>query len=436
MESSNEEKEKQSAPAEPVEEKELIDVVLQWLAAAVGIVCLVLIAWLYRPMLYDKVSPDPTVTPTVPTSTPMDTPTPAPTWTPEPTMTYTPSPVPMPTSVYKFPEHEVLEPAAPGYVNEPVIIDETNAIVSPDLSHFQWSSSANNGFSSSDEYHLTYMAGAITWQMDKSLAGGYYEVFVMDTLFSSGGILTFEVKSGDTVLTPLTGSQKVNYRSSQGTAAQTWDEWHSIGVYQLPENNLLSVSTRWENRDEYTIVAVDRVLISHLPDDTGDLLQTLPQGLTTYILDDEGAEIETDTYPVITENLSWGDQSTILINPGYDTKVAWEYPDFLPLGTYEVVVYIPEVVGNAEVNYQLYADGFELTHNSIQAPITLNQGDYTGRWVSLGEWSIPLTLRYPVDLKLEMGVNEDSLGEVGIDAVAFILKSMPEEIIQDLYFLY
>jgi hypothetical protein len=436
MGSSNEEKEKKIPTEKPEAEKELIDVILQWIAAVVGIFSLLLIAWLYRPWIYDKVTPDPTFTPTVPTSTPMNTPTPAPTWTPAPTMTFTPSPVPMATSVYSFPELSRLNPAAPGYINEPVIIDENDAIVSPDLSNLQWASSSLYGYTSSDEYHLTFSPGTVSWQMDKSLAAGYYEVFVMDTLYSSGGILTFEVKSGDTVLTPLTGSQKVMFRISQGRVAQTSDAWHSIGVYLIPENNLLSVSTQWQNRDENTVVAIDRVLISHLPDDTGEILQTLPKGLGTYILDDEGAKVEVNTYPVLSENRSWGDQSTILINPDYNTKVTWEYPDLLPIGTYEVVVYIPELNGESEVKYQLYADDFLLNHTNGQTAITVKQFNYQGNWLSLGEWAIPLTLSYPVELKLEMGVNEGSLGEVGVDAVGFILKSMPDAINQDLYFLY
>ena len=436
MESSNEEKEKQTPPVQPVEDKEIIDVILQWVAAVVGICCVLLIAWLYRPWIYDKVTPDPTITVAIPTSTPMDTPTPAPTWTPEPTITYTPSPVPMPTSVYRFSDQDTLNPAVPGYINEPLIINENNAIVSPDLSNFQWYSSTDQGYNSSDEYHTTFGPGSITWQMDKSLEAGYYELFIMDTLYSSGGILTFEVKSGDTVLTPLTGSQKVMYRISQGRVAQVSDEWHSIGVYQVPENNLLSISTQWQTRDENTIVAIDRVLISHLPDDTGDVLQTIPQGLSTYILDDEGAKIDADTYPVLTENLSWGNQSTILINPGYDTKVTWEYPDLLPIGTYEVVVYIPALNGQSDVSYQLYANGALINNTNGQSAITAKQYGYQEKWFSLGEWEIPLTFSYPVELKLEMSVNEGSLGEVGVDAVGFILKSMPDVINQDIYFLY
>ncbi|MBI9047996.1 MAG: hypothetical protein JEZ00_01135 [Anaerolineaceae bacterium] len=432
MESSNKQNEKeQTENSTPAADRDIVDSILHWMAAIVGILCLLLIAWLYRPWIYDWVTPDPTVTPTVATSTPMNTTTPAPTRTPEPSITPTPSPIPLPTSIYHWPEHETIDPLPPGFVSEPIILNESNALVSPDLSNPQWipssQISSQLGYNFSEEYHATFGPGAITWQMDTALPAGYYEIFILDTVFSSAGTLDFQVKSGDTPLAALTDTQRVLYRSSQGETAQAQDMWQSIGVYQVPENNLLAISTQWEARDEYTIVAIDRVLISHLPDDTGELLQTLPQSLGTYILDDEGAKIESDTYPVaLTDNRSWGAKSTVLINPNYQTKVTWEYPDLIPLGTYEIAVFVPELNGNAEVNYQLYANGQLISHDQLEESISVVQSQYQGGWFSLGEWTVPLYFSYPVELKLEMGVNEDSLGEVAVDAAAFILKSMPE----------
>ena len=111
----------------------MVEVILRWIAMVVGVCCFLLIIWLYRPWIGDWVTPDPTATPILPTSIAMDTPTPAPTWTPVPSITPTASPIPLPTSMYKFPEMETLEPAPPGYVNEPVILNENNAMVSPEL---------------------------------------------------------------------------------------------------------------------------------------------------------------------------------------------------------------------------------------------------------------------------------------------------------------
>ena len=412
-------------------EQDLVDVILRWVAIVVAFFCLLLVFWLYRPWVFDWVTPDPTITPTIPTSTPMHTPTPAPTWTPVPTMTYTPSPVPLPTSAFLLPAGENLNPAAPGYLHEPVVMDESNAIVSPDLSSPQWipssQISSQLGYSFDEPYYATFGAGSITWKMDTNLEAGYYEIFVMDTLFSSGGTLQFQVATNDVPIGPITGTSKVRFRSSSDPNPQSGDAWHSIGVYQLPENNLLSVSTQWEARDEYTIVAIDRVLVSHLPNDAGDLLQYLPAEPVKYILDDQGAKIDSSTYPVSVEgNRSWGDQSTVLINPDYDSKVSWEYPDLLPLGTYEVAVFIPTLNGQSEVTYHFYANDTLLPEDTLGGDVTIRQSDHQDGWVSLGEWSIPLWFTYPVELRLEMTINDGSMGEVAVDAVAFMLKSMPE----------
>jgi hypothetical protein len=415
----------------PDGEQDVVELFLRRIAIGIGVVCFLLIIWLYRPWIYDWVTPDPTATPVLPTSTPMDTPTPAPTWTPEPSITPTPSPVPLPTSVYRFPDSENLEPAAPGYVNEPIVLNEDSALVSPDLTNPQWipssQISSQLGYTFTEPYHATFSEGAITWQMDKPVEAGYYEIFVMDTLYSSGGSLEFQVKSGENILTSLTGTQKVVFRSSQGETAQSSDQWHSIGVYQVPEDNLLSVSTQWPARDEYTIVAIDRVLISHLPEISGDLLQSLPQAMARNILDDAGAVIDSETFPVkMEDHRAWGGDSTVLINPAYDDKVTWQYPDLLPLGTYEIVVFIPALNGNSEVTYQLYANNQLLIPAQGEGPIVVQQSQYQDGWVSLGEWEIPLYFRYPVELRLEMGIKEGSLGEVAVDAAAFLLKSMPE----------
>ena len=432
MDSSNNKQEKPPRKTPPQEnDRDMVEVVLRWTTAVVAFFCLLLIFWLYRPWVYDWVTPDPTITPTVPTSTPMDTPTPAPTWTPEPTMTYTPSPIPLPTSAYLFPSNETLNPPAPGYLNEPIVMDESKAIVSPDLSNPQWIPSSQVatqlGYTFDEPYYATFGPGSITWKMDTSLEAGYYEIFVLDTLFSSGGTLQFQVATNDVPIGSITGSQKVLYRSSQGDNAQNQDMWHSIGVFQLPENNLLSVSTQWEARDEYTIVAVDRILVSHLPKDTGDLLQSLPPEPVKYILDDEGAKIESDAFPVhVEDNRSWGDQSTVLINPNYDTKVSWTYPDLIPLGTYEVAVFIPKLNGNSEVTYHFYANDTLLPEDTLGGDVSIRQSQYQDGWVSLGEYSIPLWFSYPVKLRLEMTVNDGSMGEVAIDAVAFMLKSTPD----------
>jgi hypothetical protein len=421
-----------AAPSQPAAERDVVEVILRWIAIVVGVCCLLLIIWLYRPWIGDWVTPDPTATPVLPTSTPMDTPTPAPTWTPVPSITPTPSPIPLPTSIYKFSEMETLEPAPPGYVNEPIILNENNAIVSPELSNPLWIPSSQiavqlGGADFTEPYHATFSEGSITWPMDVALPAGYYELFVLDTHYSSGGSLVYQVKNGENVMTSLTGTQKVTFRSSQGNTAQSGDQWHSIGVFQLPEANLLSVSTQWPARNEYTIVAIDRILISHLPDNTGSLLETLPQGIARNILDDKAAKIKTDTFPVdVTENRSWGSQSTILINPGYDDKVTWQYQDLLPLGTYEVVVFIPKLNGNAEVTYQLYANDQPLTSAQGEGPISVMQSEYQDGWYSLGDWEIPPYFTYPVELRLEMGIKQGTLGEVAVDAVAFILKSMPE----------
>jgi len=433
MTSSNSKPENEpSDPIQPELERDVVELILRWVAMGIGISCLFLIIWLYRPWIQDWVTPDPTATPVLPTSTPMDTPTPAPTWTPVPSITPTPSLVPLPTSVYRFPETEPLNPAVPGYVNEPVILNEDKALVFPELTNPIWIPSSQisaqlNGYTFTEPYYATFSEGSITWSMDRALPAGYYEIFVLDTLYSSGGSLEYQVKNGQNVMSSLTGTQKVTFRSSQGDKSQLGDQWHSIGVFQLPEENALSIFTQWPPRDEYTIVAIDRILISHLPDNTGDILQTLPQGLVRNVLDDDGVTIDSDTFPVeVSGNRSWGAKSTVLINPDYVDKVTWKYQDLLPLGTYEVAVFIPKLNGNAEVTYQLFANNQPLTSSLGEGPIIVKQSQVQDGWTSLGDWEIPLYFEYPVELRLEMGIKEGTLGEVAIDAAAFILKSMPE----------
>ena len=66
-----------------------------------------------------------------------------------------------------------------------------------------------------EEWYATYSAGWIRWFMDRPLRAGLYELYMMDTVFSSGGTLSFTVQLGDQPLTPLAGSSDVVYMTSQ-----------------------------------------------------------------------------------------------------------------------------------------------------------------------------------------------------------------------------
>ena len=72
--------------------------------------------------------------------------------------------------------------------------------------------------------------GSIRYFMDQSLKEGLYEIYVMDTYYSSGGNLDFLVQIGSQPLTPMTGSSTVNFMTSQYDPRQDRADTENEGV--------------------------------------------------------------------------------------------------------------------------------------------------------------------------------------------------------------
>lgn len=401
-----------------------------WVGSGIGTILLAVLIWLYFPVLNQWISglQPSTPTPAIPTTTPTRTLRPSLT----PTITLTPSPTPLPPSAYQLHNPESLRPPLAMPAQRIIVLnDDTSLTVEPDFNNPQWTSSAQIGsqfgVEISESFYATFAPGSATWQMDVPLEPGLYELFVMDTLYGSGGYLDFQVRLGERELTPLLGQQRVNYQSSHSVPPQTNDRWRSIGVYALDQNGLLSVSTQWGARDFYTITAIDRVLIVHLPESSQTLVDRLPVKGDGGVVDNLAARIETSEFLLdYSEALAWGGQYQVIPNPSSDARVIWELPEFMPIGRYQVLVWIPPVVGKAEASYHFIvkmSDGSDLISGELAEPIQLTQSDYAiGQWLPLGIWEIPAVYGDLVRFKLalQMDVKGGTLGEIAIDAAAFI----------------
>lgn len=358
-------------------------------------------------------TPSPTFTATV-TSTP--------TVTPLPTITPTPSPTPLPASAYRIQNLADLVPPAPPIALDAVVLnDDKNVVAEPDFSTISWYPSSNLGVptgENSEPFFATFAGGKATWFMDVPLNPGIYELFIMDTVYASAGPMTYTVDSGPGVLQPLLGTNAITLLSSQGEDPQFMNKWRSIGVYEITsQDNKLSISTSWDNRDERSIVAIDRALIARYPDSSRGFISQLPAGEQRIIVDDLQASIDTreiiynsDVQP------AWGDQYQMLVNPGYESIVTWTTPDKVPIGKYEVLVWIPKVIASGDIKLQIFIDD-----EALSGEITVNEASLPGNiWGSLGVFETPRVYEKPVTLSVKMIIPAGTPGEVNIDAVAFI----------------
>ncbi len=241
-------------------------------------------------------------------------------------------------------------------------------------------------------------------------------------MYSSAGELDFEVLLGGRPLQPLAGVSNVHYRSTRSDPAQVDNLWHSIGIYYLDTPDILSVFTQWDTRDEWSVVAVDRVLIVPLPEVDYPLLKALPADRVKYVLDDTAARIEGVDYQVPrTDRVAWGNSFQIIANPDKDIRVSWEMQDAVPVGVYDVAVWVPETQGNATVTYKLLANGNELTRLDGTTAITSSQGKHPGgSWVLLGSWELPLLYAPEARLSLVMEIPGNTAGEAAVDAAIFM----------------
>ncbi|MCC6147499.1 MAG: hypothetical protein IT308_08025 [Anaerolineaceae bacterium] len=403
------------------------------IVGAVAVVLLGFLIWLYLPVisLWVGGARTPTAQPVPPTHTPR--PTRTPTITPTPTTPPTATLTPYAPSAYSINSRE-LQPPLPWMPASVMVLNDDTAVTPfPDFLNPAWSPSSAiatqlPAIVISEPYHTTFGGGSALWQMDAPLKPGLYELYVSDTLYSSSGTLDFIVSLDGQEIKPLTSGQRVEYRTTSGTPPQLEDLWHSIGIYSIERDGLLSVSTAWEPRDEFTgPVAIDRVLIIPQPEVNTDLLARIPAERTKYIVDDTQAAFDgVDFLLPQTGQIAWNGEYEKIINTASDVRVVWELQDNVPTGVYEVAVFIPEIQGNAMVTYRLLANGVELPRSDGAGGVASTQGSWPGgQWVLLGSWEIPRIYEPRVRLSLQMDIAANTPGEAAADAVIFIQTSPP-----------
>ena len=293
-----------------------------------------------------------------------------------------------PDSIGLVPDPESMDPPIYSSGLEVNVMDDDVLVTPvPEFSNPLWINSeqiaTQMAIDIDNSYHATYGTldtMSANWQMDVPLQPGLYQIYVLDTVLSSGGILDFVVKLGERQLSPLLGENRVDYKTSYSDPAQQLDLWQPIGVYWLDTPELLSVSTSWGQRDDYTIVAVDRVALVHMPDSGMQMLEKLPPGQLRYVIDETEAKVEaTDYWTYLNESLAWGDQYQVLINPADGVKVTYSPIDKLPYGKYQVLVWIPKVNGNAQLNYRVYFNGGDFADEAANATHTIIDGELYGK---------------------------------------------------------
>jgi hypothetical protein len=396
----------------------------EWIIAGSIFLILAVMIWWNFPIVDQLVRGryTPTARPPLPTPTYRATRTPTPIATD--TITPTPSRTPLPPSAHLVTDTAGLEPPLPALVNPPIVLDDDSVTPSPDFSNPVWVPSSKLNLPNVDlknPYYASEAPGAATWMMDSPLAPGYYEIYVLDTLYSSAGSLDFRVSTGDTDLSPLLGSSTLVYRSSQGNDAQDDDLWRSIGVYYLDKPGVLSVKTAWDKRDASTIVAIARLLIEPMQDSTLDMVARLPKYPLRYVIDDMAAKITgADTTITAKDSEAWQDQFQAIVNPQSDLKVVWE-TDFIPSGIYEIAVWVPATHNQTKAALKVLVNGTEMKGG----PLVMKQSDWHGgQWVSLGTWDSTSYGKY-VEMGVEMDVTGGTPGDVAVDAVAFMTKPIP-----------
>ena len=385
--------------------------------------------WLFAPRIRNSMTfwPTNTPTPVPPTATIQATMTVTPLATNTPTQA--PTATPGPISTYWIADGSSLDPAVPNAPEGVVILSaKTSAEVDPPLDSIFWTSSSqivqdlgrlNSLYDS--EWYATVNYGSIRYFMDQSLREGLYEIYVMDTYYSSGGDLDFLVQVGSQQLTPLTGTQKVSFMSSQYDPRQSMDTWRSIGIYYImASRDILTVSTSWGQRDQYTYVAADRIMI--VPRKITDLamLNALPTFGTRYIMDDTQASITAGNNQFKeTISTSWDDSYQLIINPKQKCTVEYSSQEPWPIGAYSVYLYIPESKGGLDADIEVKTDNNLL--ETIGGLSTVRMHIPTGgNWVLIGQYNTDRYYERPVKFKVTITIPEGQSGEYPVDAIAFI----------------
>ena len=390
---------------------------------------IVYFGWLFAPRVRNRMTWWPTNTPTP--VTPSPTPIATATITPLATNTVTPLPTntPEPLSEYWIADGNEIDPVVP---DAPLGVIElhvdSSAEINPALDSGHWTGSkqivADLGKALyQEEWYATYAAGWVRWFMDRPLREGLYELYIMDTVFSSGGSLAFSVQVGDQALTPLTGSTDVQYMTSQYDPVQSVDTWRSLGMYYIqPSNAVLTVTTSWPERDEYTIVSMDRLLIvprlvSNIP-----MLNALPAADQRHVRDDfAGDTIGKDYAMRQRSDDAWEGSYQLVLNPKDRVEFTLPGVEPWPIGTYRVYAWMPTTKGGITANYSLLVDRKVLAADSGEESVPVTApANLPGQWVEIGSWTTDRYYERPRKIGLQLTIEAGAVGEYPIDAIAFI----------------
>lgn len=391
--------------------------------------------WLFAPRMRNSMTFWPTSTPIPATLTATIQATASVTPLAPNTPTALPTETLQPLSEFWVADGESISPPVPDAPDGVVVLSvDKNAEVSPPLDSVLWTSAdkiaADLGKTTYQEnWFATYSEGWVRWYTDQPLREGLYEIYTMDTMYSSGGSLDFSVTLAGQVLSPITGSPHVEYMTSQYDPVQSQDTWRSIGMYYVtPSQEQLMVTTSWQPRDNYTIVSVDRLLI--VPRKAEDLthLNQLPQHGTKYILDDKRLEITGGDFLIDkTGDGSWDGSYRLIMNP--DRKVTITIPanQPWPIGTYELYAWMPTTLGGVNASAKFYTDNTLVnTTSGEEASAYSSLQNQPAQWVLIGSWTTDRYYERQRKIRVVIELAENQIGEFPVDAIALIHTAFSE----------
>ena len=217
--------------------------------------------------------------------------------------------------------------------------------------------------------------------------------------------------------------------TSQYDPVQAYDTWRSLGLYYIqPSDSVLTVTTSWEERDEYTIVSMDRLLI--VPRKSADIamLNALPSGSTRYVRDDlAGDTIGKDYAMRERSDDAWDGSFQRVLNPKEKVKFTLPGVEPWPIGTYRLYAWMPTTKGGITGNYSLTVDRQLIASDagtetvSVTAPANL-----PAQWVEIGSWTTDKYYERPRKIGLTLEIDAGAVGEFPIDAIGFVYTPFSE----------
>lgn len=190
-------------------------------------------------------------------------PTLAPQPTPSPTIELTPT---LEVSRYLYDAN--LEGFNDKAYSEKFLIDEAQLITSEIIEKVDTNDSGINGNMTYLNYLPTRGTIRVNWSLDKGLkSSGLYELFVVDTKFHSylnNQSLEYKTLVNGEAASPVVGSNAVIFN---GSDTQSGDEWVSLGLYELFENDLVTITTELSGIElipEAVEFGIDAVLIAKI----------------------------------------------------------------------------------------------------------------------------------------------------------------------------